>query len=195
MQNPRDVFRPRPPSRPRFSRRSKIIAALILVVLLAAILSLRGTARMWTDYLWFDSLGHGDVWTEILVYKIVLSVIFIAAFFLLMYSNLAIADRLAPQTRPPGPEEELIRHYHDAVGHRRRLVSVVIAILFALIVGGSTGGEWQKAMLFFNSVDFGIDDPQFDRDIGFYVFQLPFIQFLISWFFRALIIVAVITAI
>ena len=195
MRNPRDVFRPRPPSRPRFSRRSKIIAGLILVVLLAAILSLRGMARMWTDYLWFDSLGHGDVWTEILVYKIVLSVIFIAIFFLLLYSNLAIADRLAPQTRPPGPEEELIRHYHDAVGHRRRMVSVVIAILFALIVGGSTGGEWQKAMLFFNSVDFGVDDPQFDRDIGFYVFQLPFIQFLISWFFRALIIVAVITAI
>ena len=195
MRNPRDVFRPRPPSRPRFSRRSKIIAGLILVVLLAAILSLRGTARMWTDYLWFDSLGHGDVWTEILVYKIVLSVIFIVIFFLLMYSNLAIADRLAPATRPPGPEEELIRHYHDAVGHRRRLVSVVIAVLFALIVGGGTGGEWQKAILYFNSVEFGIDDPQFSQDIGFYVFKLPFIQFLISWFFRALIIVAVITAI
>ncbi len=195
MRNPGDVFRPRPPSRPRFSRRSKIIAALILVVLLAAILSLRGTARMWTDYLWFDSLGHGDVWTEILVYRVVLSVIFIAIFFLLLYSNLAIADRLAPQTRPPGPEEELIRHYHDAVGHRRRLVSVVIAVLFALIVGGGTGGEWQKAMLFFNSVPFGIDDPQFHKDIGFYVFELPFIQFLISWFFRALIIVTVLTAI
>ncbi len=195
MRNPRDVFRPRPPSRPRFSRRSKIIAGLILVLLLAAILSLRGTARMWTDYLWFDSLGHGSVWTEILVYKIVLSVIFIVLFFFLMYSNLAIADRLAPSTRPPGPEEELIRHYHDAVGHRRRLVSMVIAILFALIVGGGTGGEWQKAMLFFNRVDFGIDDPQFGYDIGFYVFQLPFIQFLISWMFRALIIVAVITAI
>jgi hypothetical protein len=166
-----------------------------LVLLLAAILSLRGTARMWTDYLWFDSLGHGDVWTEILVYKIVLSVIFIVLFFLLMYSNLAIADRLAPSTRPSGPEEDLLRHYHDAVGHRRRLVSLVIAILFALIVGGGTGGEWQKAMLFFNSVDFGIEDPQFNQDIGFYVFQLPFIQFLISWVFRALIIVAVITAI
>ena len=195
MRNPRDVFRPRPPSRPRFSRRSKIIAGLILVLLLAAILSLRGTARMWTDYLWFDSLGHGDVWTEILVYRIVLSVIFIVLFFLLLYSNLAIADRLAPQTRPPGPEEELLRHYHEAVGHRRRLVSVVIAVLFALIVGGGTGGEWQKAMLFFNSVDFGILDPQFEKDIGFYVFQLPFIQFLISWVFRALIIVAVLTAI
>ena len=94
------------------------------MVLLAAILSLRGTARMWTDYLWFDSLGHGDVWSEILVYKIVLSVIFIFIFFLLLYSNLQIADRLATSTRPPGPEEELIRHYHDAVGHRRRLVSL-----------------------------------------------------------------------
>lgn len=195
MRNPRDVFRPRPPSRPRFTRRSKIIAGLVLLVVLAGILSLRGTARMWTDYLWFDSLGHGDVWTEMLVYRVVLSVIFIVIFFLLLYSNLAIADRLAPQTRPPGPEEELLRHYHDAVGHRRRLVGMVVAGMFALIVGGSTGGEWQKAMLFFNSVDFGIDDPQFSRDIGFYVFRLPFIQFLVSWFFRALIIVAVITAI
>ena len=195
MRVPRSVPRPGPPSRPRFSRRSKIIAGLILVVLLAAILSLRGMARMWTDYLWFDSLGHGDVWTEMLVYKIILSVIFIVLFFLLLYSNLAIADRLAPSTRPPGPEEDLLRHYHDAVGHRRRLLSLVIAILFALIVGGGTGGEWQKAMLFFNSVDFGIEDPQFSKDIGFYVFQLPFIQFLVSWVFRALIIVAVITAI
>ena len=152
-------------------------------------------ARMWTDYLWFDSLGHGDVWSEILVYKIVLSVIFIVLFFLLLYSNLVIADRLAPGTRPPGPEEELIRHYHDAIGNRRRLVSLVVAGLFALIVGGSTGGEWQKAMLFFNSVEFGMDDPQFGKDIGFYVFRLPFIQFLISWVFRAFIIVAVITAI
>ena len=153
-------------------------------------------ARMWTDYLWFDSLGHGDVWSEILVYKIVLSVVFIVLFFLLLYSNLAIADRLAPTTRPPGPEEELIRHYHDAIGHRRRLVSVVVAVLFALIVGGSTGGEWQKAMLFFNGVDFGTtEDPQFGYNIGFYVFRLPFIQFLISWVFRAFIIVAVITAI
>ena len=172
-----------------------MIAGLIVVVLLAAVLSLRGTARLWTDYLWFDSMGHGDVWGEIIVYKIVLSVIFIVLFFLLLYSNLAIADRLAPTTRPPGPEEELLRHYHEAVGRRRRLVSLVVAVLFALIVGGGTGGEWQKAMLFFNSVDFGIDDPQFSKDVGFYVFQLPFIQFLISWFFRALIIVAVITAI
>ncbi len=195
MRVPRNVPRSGPPIRPRFSRRSKVIAGLILVVLLAAILSLRGTARMWTDYLWFDSLGHGDVWTEILVYKIILSVIFIVLFFLLMYSNLAIADRLAPSSRPPGPEEDLLRHYHEAVSNRRRLVSLVIAILFALIVGGGTGGEWQKAMLFFNSVDFGIEDPQFSKDIGFYVFQLPFIQFLVSWVFRALIIVAVITAI
>ncbi len=195
MQNPRGVFRPRPPSRPRFSRRSKIVAGIILVVLLAAVLSLRGMARLWTDYLWFDSLGQGDVWGEILIYKIVLVAVFVVLFFILLASNLEIADRLAPATRPPGPEEELLRHYHDAIGHRRRLVTMVVAALFALIVGGGTGGEWQKAILFFNSVDFGIDDPQFSKDVGFYVFRLPFIQFLISWIFRALIIVAVITAI
>ncbi|WP_419918347.1 UPF0182 family protein [Candidatus Poriferisocius sp.] len=195
MRVPRSASGSRQPSRPRFSRRSKIILGLIVLVLLVTILSLRGLARLWTDYLWFDHLGHGGVWGEILIYKIVISVVFIVLFFLLLYSNLALADRIAPSSRPPGPEEDLLRHYYTAVGHRRRLVSVVIAVLLALIVGGGTGGEWQKAMLFFNSMDFGLDDPQFNQDIGFYIFRLPFIQFLVSWVFRALIIVAVITAI
>ncbi|MYG94803.1 MAG: UPF0182 family protein [Acidimicrobiia bacterium] len=195
MRNPRDVLKSRQPSRPHFSRRSKAITAFIAVLLLVGIFSVRGIAGLWTDYLWFDSLGQGEVWTEILAYKSVLVAIFVTLFFLLMFFNLAIANRIAPPTRPAGPEEDLLRTYHEVVGHRHRLVSVVAAFLLALIVGASSGSEWQKAMLFFNNVDFGREDPQFGYDIGFYVFQLPFIQFLLSWVFRALIIVTIFTAI
>ncbi len=195
MRNPRDVFRSRQSSRPRFSRRFKIIAALIVAVVLVGALSVRGLARLWTDYLWFDSLDQGRVWTEIFAYRSLLVALFVTVFFLLMFFNLVLAERIAPKIRPPGPEEDLLRTYHDILGHRHRLVSLVLAFLIALIVGGSAGGEWQKAMLFFNHVEFGRQDPQFGYDIGFYVFQLPFIQFLLSWVFRALIIVTIFTAI
>ncbi|MCY4256833.1 MAG: UPF0182 family protein [bacterium] len=194
MRNPRDVLRSRQQSRPRFSRRFKVIGVIVVAVLLVGLLSVRGLARLWTDYLWFDSLGQGGVWTEIFVYRLVLVAIFVSTFFLLMFFNLSIAEKLAPKTRPPGPEEDFLTGYHNAIGHRTRLVSLVLAFFLALIVGGGTGGEWQKAMLFFNSVEFGREDPQFGYDVGFYVFELPFIQFLLGWVFRALIIVTVFVA-
>ena len=41
----------------------------------------------------------------------------------------------------------------------------------------ASGSEW---ILFTQrAVDFGIKDPQFHKDVGFYVFRLPFLQFVV----------------
>ena len=50
-------------------------------------------------------------------------------------------------------------------------------------------------MLFTHRVDFHRTDPQFHKDIGFYVFQLPFIRFIIDWLFAGLVIVLLVTAV
>ena len=39
-----------------------------------------------------------------------------------------------------------------------------------------------KLAIFRNRVDFGIVDQQFGIDVGFYVFQLPFLTFVVNWF-------------
>src|SRR5207253_5843532 len=44
-------------------------------------------------------------------------------------------------------------------------------------------------------VDFGVNDPQFSRCIGFYVFQLPFLRFIANWLFAGLVIVLFVTAV
>ena len=44
-------------------------------------------------------------------------------------------------------------------------------------------------------VDFGSTEPVFGRDVAFYVFRLPFLNFVVSWFFAAFIIIGIITAI
>ena len=73
------------------------------MLLFILITSLRGIASFYTDYLWFDSLGRSEVWRGVLGAKIALSVIFTGTFFLIMWLNLVIADRLAPAFRPAGP--------------------------------------------------------------------------------------------
>ena len=172
-----------------------MLAGGVVSALFVLMLSLRGIAGFWTDYLWFDALGHENVFVSVFGAQVVLVVLFTLLFFGLLYGNLTVADRLAPPIRPPGPEEDLLRGYHLVVGHRRGLVRLVLSGLFAVIAGLGVSGRWQEWLLFTNAVDFDINDAQFGRDLGFYVFRLPFMSFVIGWLFASLIIVLVLTTI
>ena len=159
------------------------------------LLSLRGIAGFWTDYLWFDALGHEDVFVSVLSAQVVLVALFTLLFFGMLYGNLTVADRLAPRVRPPGPEEDLLRGYHLMVGRRRGLVRLVLSGLFALVAGLGVSGRWEEWLLFTNGVDFGVTDAQFGRDISFYVFRLPFLSFVVGWLFATLMVTLVVTTI
>jgi hypothetical protein len=196
---------PPPPQRPRpvfgrrasgpGSRRIRTIGVVLLLVGSFLMLSLRGLAGFYTDYLWFDQLGYGDVFTSVLSAQIVLVVLFTLLFFVICFVNLTVADRLAPVVRPPGPEEDLLARYHQAVGRRARLVRFVGSALLALLAGFGVSDRWQEWLLFTNGGDFGVDDAQFGRDIGFYVFKLPFSSFVIGWLFGTLIVTLVVTTV
>ena len=64
-----------------------------------------------------------------------------------------------------------------------------------MIAGAGAAGEWNEYLLFRNHRRFGIKDPQFDKDIGFYVFQLPFLSWVVGWLFAAFVIVFIVTAV
>ncbi len=184
-----------PRRRPRTPGRGRTWLVVGAVVLFFLITSLRGIAGFYTDYLWFESLDRSEVWRGVLGAKVALALIFTGAFFLLMWVNLVIADRLAPAFRPAGPEEEFIERYHEIVGGRLAWVRVGVAAVLALIAGAGVSSEWNSWLLFTNGGDFGIDDPQFGTDIGFYVFKLPFLSFVTGWLFAALLIVLIVTAV
>ncbi len=183
------------PSRPRRrGNRGRIVLVIAVLALLALITSLRGLAGFYTDYLWFDSLGFSSVWRKVLWAKIGLGLLFTAIFFVLLWVNLYIADRIAPAVRPPGPEEDMVRRWHQVIGRRAGLLRLGLALVFALLAGAGVSSQWQQWLFFVNRVDFGVQDQQFGRDIGFYVFQLPFLTFVVGWAFMAILIVFVITA-
>lgn len=184
-----------PARRARDSNRGRVVLVVGLVLLFFLATSLRGIAGFWTDFLWFDSLGLGDVFSGILGAQLTLVLAFSLLFFLLLFVNLTIADRVAPKFRNSGPEELVLERYREVMGRRAGLVRAGVAAVFALLFGASAGAEWDSWLLFSHAQDFGVDDPEFGNDIGFYVFRLPFLSFVVEWLFVSLVIVLCITAV
>jgi uncharacterized membrane protein (UPF0182 family) len=193
MRAPDDL--PRRPRRASTGRRRRTFLIVAVVVLFVLLTSLRGIAGFYTDYLWFDSLEQGGVWRGVLGAKVVLAVVFMAVFFAVAWVNLFVADRMAPPYRVAGPEDELLERYHDLIGERAGWVRIGIAALLALIAGSGVSAEWNSWLLFTNGGDFGVEDPQFGQDVGFYVFRLPFLSFVVDWLFASLLIVVIVTAV
>ncbi|HET7490127.1 MAG TPA: UPF0182 family protein [Acidimicrobiales bacterium] len=181
----------------RRRRRSKGRVGLVILGLLVffGFTSMRGIAGFWTTYLWFDELHLTSVWRGVLGIKIVLVLVFTGAFFALMWANLLIADRLAPRFRAMGPEDELVHRYRQMVGPHAGKVRFGVAALFALLAGTGVSSKWHDWLLFRNAVNFGVKDPQFHRDIGYFVFRLPFLSFLVDWTFVAVVIVLIVTVV
>lgn len=180
------------PRRPLGIRAWLIGVAIALVILLT---SLRGLALFYTDFLWFDTVGFSHTWRGLLAARVVPALVFTAVFFVILLVNLVIADRVAPRRRPMGPEDEIVEHYRSYVAPFAGRVRVAIALFFAFVFGLPVASRWQDWILFRNAVDFGVKDPQFHRDVGFYVFRLPFLQLVAGWLFAALVAVFVVTTI
>jgi uncharacterized membrane protein (UPF0182 family) len=125
--------------------------------------------------------------------KVLLAGVFTGVFFAGMWASLSIADRVAPRFRPIGPEDELVQRYREAVGPHAGAVRTAVSALFALIFGLGVSSQWQNWILFQNSTSFGEKDAQFSRDIGFFIFRLPFLSFLVNWLFVALVIITFVT--
>src|SRR6266508_6468286 len=182
-----------PRRRSRFRVRGWLIAGAVAVIVL--LFSLRGLAGFYTDYLWLDSIGQGDTWRKLLSARVVHAFVFTVVFFAIMLANLLIADRLAPKYRSMGPEDELVERYQQAIAPYTGRIRIGVALFFALVAGVGVSSQWRQWVLFTNRVDFGVKDPQFHKDIGFYVFQLPFLRFVADWLFAGLVIVLLVTAV
>jgi uncharacterized protein len=167
-----------------------------IVALVVVLLSLRAIATFWTDFLWFDSLEQTSVWTRLLSAKLTLGVGTGLVFFLLLWVNLVIADRLAPRFRSSvGPEEEILVRYRELIAGRQRLVWLVVSLLIAAIPAFGASAQWREWLLFRFGGSFGVDDPLFSTDVGFYVFRLPFLSAIVDWIFGFLLVTVVVVAI
>ncbi|HEU0164268.1 MAG TPA: UPF0182 family protein, partial [Thermomicrobiales bacterium] len=162
-----------------------------LVVVLAIIILLFAFSPFWINWLWFGSVGY----RSILVTNYLNSTIFFivggliaAAIFVL---NVSFALR---QTRDARLAREGI------VGRISQRVIQFLAygggIVIFILAGITSASDWKATMLAIRGGDFGVKDPTFHMDAGFYIFRLPVLHdlhgYLLRLGFTTLIAVAVV---
>jgi len=153
------------------SIRVPIIVAGVLLFLVVP-----SFADFYTDWLWFERLGFEQVFTRTLISQILLGVtVFVIAFGLLL-GGLRLA--LQEMTKPylvigGGPDVKPL--VVDRKG--LRLIAAGVSGLAALFMGVFASGQWMVWLQYRYATPFGDADPLLGRDVAFYVFELPFLDF------------------
>lgn len=199
MSNPNDVP-PRRPGQPNFPKltfkrpsKGRVLVSSAIAVVLLLLFSARGLASFFVNLLWFDSVGRTDVYWGILRSKAELAVIFTVGCAVFLWVNLMLADRLAPLTLPNTPEDMAVMKVREVTARHRGKLRTAVALIIGLMLGLPASGQWEQWMMFRNRQAFAVGDPQFKANVGFYVFRLPFAQFVVSWAFGALVLVTLIS--
>lgn len=157
-------------------------------------MSLRGISALYTDGLWFSSLHQRGVWSGVILARVVLAVIFSVVAFVLIGVNLVIANRLTPTFGGIGVEDDFVARFQESVGSRVRWLFLGAALVGGVFVGSGASAQWNNWILFTHRVDFPNRDATLHTNIGFFVFQLPFVTFVAEWLFSALVLVVLLTA-
>src|SRR5438477_496370 len=166
------------------SRRFVILAIVIFLVLLIPVL-IGPFVSFLTDLLWFRSLGLESVYLRRFTAAFYAFLVFGGVFFVLALPNVYFA------LRPQMP-----RVVVDAERRRRGAVSTTLRFMWLLLIpafffGLAGGDEWDMLLRWLNQVPFGATDPVFGRDIGFYFFTLPVLEFVRGWLLVAIIVIAI----
>ncbi|GAS93131.1 hypothetical protein RMCC_0097 [Mycolicibacterium canariasense] len=167
---------------PKLTRRSRILIGVALAVVLLLLVGPR-LIDTYVDWLWFGELGYRSVFTTRLFTEIVLALVAAVVIGALVFSGMTLAYRTRPVFVPTNGPNDPIARYRTTVMSRLRLFGIGIPVLIGLAAGAFAWNSWTTVQLFMHGGDFGVTDPQFGRDLGFYAFDLPFYRWVLSFLF------------
>jgi len=175
--------------RPTFKirgRKSPLALTIGLLVIIGAIFT--AVSGFYADWLWFKSVNFTSTWSTILGTKAILFVATGLITALLVMFNVLLAYKRRPLYVPMTVEADNLERYRAQIEPiRRGLFMAGFAALF-YFAGTSGSTLWGSWLLFKNSTDFGVKDPQFNMDISFFAFRLPFWQTIIGWAISTLVL-------
>ncbi len=184
------------PQFPRLGRPGRPGALPITIAILAVLgvvtLSL---SNFYTEWLWFKSVDFTSVWSTVLVTKIALFVVAGLLTSAAIMINIVIAYKRRPLYVPLTVEADNLERYRAQIEPIRRWVVLGLSVALFYFAGSSGTQMWSTWLLFKNSTDFGVKDPQFGMDISFFAFRLPMWQTLIAWGISTLVLATIASAI
>src|ERR1700682_5853022 len=164
----------RPAARmPQLTRRRRILVAVALAVVLLLLFGPR-IVDAYVDWLWFGELGYRSVFTTKLVTRLVVFLVAGVLMAGIVFAALALAYRMRPVFVPTTGPNDPVARYRTAVMSPLRLIGMRVPVVIGFVTGFMTQMYWDRVQLFIHGGSFGIADPQFGKDLGFYAFDLPF---------------------
>jgi len=149
-------------------KKSRMYLVLLFLALTAVVMYViyRG------NYLEILELGENYLpifWRNIAYMSITFIVNFLVLFILIYLTNRKIKNGLKP-------------FFDEEKRKMPKILNKSLAFILSILVSGlTTSVLLDKVMLCFNSAGFGINDPIMNYDIGYFVFQKPFIEFILLY--------------
>ncbi|HET8614769.1 MAG TPA: UPF0182 family protein [Actinomycetales bacterium] len=170
-------------------KRGPLLPTIIVLVVLG-VLAIIG-AKFWVDLLWYQATGYTKVFTTTLGIRALLFVVVGALTGGAVAASLSLGYRTRPVYAPVSPEQASLDRYREQIEPLRRLGTLVVPAAVGLIAGATASEKWSVYLLWRNGTSFGVKDPQFHKDVGFFVFTLPFLHFVLSVLTAAVVLSAI----
>ena len=164
---------------PKLTRRSRILIVIAVAVVLLLLVGPR-LIDTYVDWLWFGELGYRSVFTTVLVTRLVLFVVGAVLIGAIVFAGLALAYRSRPVFVPTTGPNDPVARYRTAVMSRLMLIGILVPVGIGVLAGIVAQSYWSTVQLFLHGGRFGITDPQFGKDLGFYAFDLPFYRLVVT---------------
>lgn len=167
----------------RKGRRSIVTIAIIVILILSAIFSSTGFI---INYQWFQEVGYTQVFLKEIVTKIQIGVPLFIVLTIALYIYFSILKAIYNKKLRVffSPEQ-------NKKENRWLLLGVMILSLFFTMI--ITSSLWYDLLEFIHSTDFNLEDPIFQEDMSFYIFQLPLIEQIYSTGLTILVLMAIIS--
>lgn len=153
-------------------QRSYKSAGIFFLFGLAALSSIYIYSDIYLTSLWYDSLGYANRYWKVLFLQ---AELFLAGGFVAVSIGAANVFFWYRGAKPAGSS-----HPGDTRFKFIFLVALLLQVPLFIVAGSISSAHWNEALLFFNAVPFGKEDPVFLKDIGFYIFRLPLLNFIVD---------------
>jgi uncharacterized membrane protein (UPF0182 family) len=176
-------------------KRLLLIGAAAIIVL--ALIGLTVADGLLVDLMWFTSLGYRQVFTITLAAEVAIFL----TIWLITFGSIAVSGLIALRLSRDRERLHVVRRSEQVIevtlpeiirslGDRVPWKAIVLAVaaVLAVFVAQGEASSWDVYLKAFNGVPFGFKEPAFGRDIGFYVFRLPFWQELRDLFLTVLVL-------
>lgn len=190
-----DIFgtprQPKPSGGGGVDRRRRVLVPTLVTLALLLFLGSIFTS-VWTDRLWYKSVDYSAVFSTIVLTRVGLFLSLGLVFGLVVALNVYLAHRFRPQN-PPARRDDPAYRYRTAMDPIRKPALIVLTLVVTAFAGSVAQSRWDTFQLWRNGTSFGVKDPQFGKDQGFYVFDYPWLRFLASYSFAMIVVAVLVT--